>query len=144
MKEFISAIEDDAAEQEREDRIAALMAQGKSREEATEEVDKGPYVEFSLDGRVMKAYRPNEGQLTFLLASLGRGQAKEGRFASIINVMLESLDPDDKDYMEGRLLSKDKDKKIHPKTIEGIFEYLTSEWFRPALSGGSETVPDRG
>lgn len=144
MKEFITAVNDDIAAEERESAIADLMAQGKTREEATEEVDKGVFVEFKLDDRVMRAYRPHEGQLTFLLASLGRGQSKETRFASIINIMLESLDEDDKDYLEGRLLTRDPKRRVPPATIEGIFEHLTAEWFRPAVPGGSEAVPDRG
>lgn len=144
MKEFISAIEDDVADQEREDQIAALMAQGKTREKAEVEVDRGTPVEFKLDDRVMHAYRPHEGQLIFLMASLGRGQSKETRVAGIVNILMESLDEDDKDYFEGRLLTSDVKRRLRPQVIEGIFEHLTSEWFREAVPGSGTAVPDRG
>jgi hypothetical protein len=144
MKEFILAVEDEAADQEREDAIEALVAQGKTREEAEVEVDRGTPIEFKIGERVLKAYKPNETQLIFLLASLGRGQSKESRMASIVNVMLESLDEDDKDWFEERLLTSDPTKRIPPRLIESVFEYLTSEWFREGVSGDGAPVPDRG
>ncbi len=109
MKEFSSAVDEALAE---------------GQEQADD-----PFIEFKLDGRVLRAYQPNEGQLAFLLASLGRGQQSEDRFASIINVMMESLRDNDKDYLEGRLLSRDPKKRLKVQQIEEIFEYLVSEWF---------------
>lgn len=146
MKEFILAVEDEAAEQEREDAIAALMAKDDSltREQAEVQVDRGTPTEFKIGDKVLRAYKPNETQLIFLLASLGRGQSKESRMASIVNVMLESLDEDDKDWFEERLLTSDEKRRIKPKVIESVFEYLTSEWFREAVPGSGTAVPDRG
>jgi hypothetical protein len=60
---------------------------------------------------------------------MGRGQSQESRFASIINIMLESLRPGDRDYLEGRLLSQDPKQRLPVKQIEAIFEYLAEEWF---------------
>lgn len=127
MKEFEAAVEDIAYDDEREARIVALVAEGKTRQEAEAETE--PFIEFKLGGRVMKAYQPTDGQLTFMLAALGRGQSDDGRFASILNIMFECLDPADKDYIEGRLLSRDPKKRLSVKKIEEIFEYLVGEWF---------------
>lgn len=110
----------------------------------TEDSPEEKYVEFTIDGRNMRAYQPHEGQLTFMLANLGRGQTSDQRFAAIINIMLSSLRDDDRDYMESRLLTRDPAKRLPVKTIEAVFEYLTEEWFRPSVSDGSEAVPDRG
>lgn len=140
MKEFKSAVEDVLAEDEREAKIAALIEGGKTREEAEAEVDEESYVEFDLDGRKMKAYRPNETQLAFMLASLGRGQSKQQRFGAILNIMFESLDEDDKDYLEGRMLTRDPRQRVPMKTIEGIFEFLMEEWFRVGVSGDGAPV----
>lgn len=146
MKEFKTAVEDVIAEDEhaekiaaktaeREAKIADLITKGMSREDAETEVpvvedeDEIP-IEFLLDGRKMHAYPPTDGQLAFMLASMGRGQTDDGRFASIINVMLECLRADDKDHFESRLLTRDPNKKIGMKAIEEIFEYLMEEWFR--------------
>lgn len=131
MKEFTSAVEDIAAEDEREEKIAALMAEreGMTREEAEAEVDEGDYIEFKLDDRVMRAYPPTDGQLAFMLASMGRGQTSEQRFASIINIMLECLRDADRDYMEARLLTRDRKHRLPVKTIEGIFEHMMEQWF---------------
>lgn len=132
MKEFTSAVEEVVDEDEREAAILALMEkESKTREEAEGEVDDDEKpIEFLLDGRVMHAYPPTDGQLAFMLASLGRGQTSDGRFASIINVMLECLRDDDKDHFESRLLTRDKKKKLGVKKIEEIFEFLIEEWFR--------------
>lgn len=102
------------------------------------------YVEFELDGRVLRAYQPTEGQLTFMMASLGRGQSTTSRFASIINLMMESLRSSDKDYFEGRLLSRDLRTRLSVKTVESIFEFLMEEWFatptgEPSTSAASQS-----
>lgn len=157
MKSFTSAVEDVINEDEREAKIVEvietskseraavidrLVGEGKSRgeaeaeappvltrEDAEAEVDLGKPIEFELDGRTLHAYRPTEGQLAFMLAALGRGQTSDSRTAAIINVMMESLRDDDKDWFEARLLTKDPKKRLGVKTIEAVFEYLTEEWF---------------
>jgi hypothetical protein len=108
-------------------------------EEAVTEADGTPVkeqgIEFKLDDRVMTAYQPTEGQLTFMLAALGRGQSSESRFASIINIMMESLKSEDRDYLESRLLTRDPKQRLSVQSIEEIFEYLMEEWFgRPTQS----------
>lgn len=159
MKEFKSAVEDIVAEDEREaaiekyidehsDRLASLLAEGKTqteaekivRSEAETEVDGEEYVEFTLDGRVMKAFKPDDTQLAFMLASLGRGQTKEGRFAAILNIMFESLEDDDKDYLESRMITGSRSRRVPMKVIEGIFEYLMEEWFRETVPGRRKAV----
>lgn len=110
MKEFITAVEEAIAETE-----------GTPADEQ--------FVEFKLDNRVLRAYPPNEGQLVFMLAALGRGQTADQRFAAIVNIMMSSLRDDDADYMEDRLLSRDPAKRLPVKQLEQIFEYLSEEWF---------------
>lgn len=136
MKEFISAVEDVEAEDEREKGIDALIAAATekgetlSREDAAAQYDEDneSFIEFKIDGRVCRAYQPTEGQLTFMLAALGRGQNQDQRFAAILNIMLSSLRDADADYIEGRLLSRGKDR-LPVKVIEQIFESLVEEWF---------------
>lgn len=136
IKQFTTAVEDTVADQEREDKILALVEQGKTREQAVEEVD--PYIEFELDGRNMRAYRPIEGQVVFMVAALGRGQSKESRFGSILNIMFESLREDDKDYLESRLLSRTN--PLPMKVIEGIFEFCVEGWFARPTQQPSDSV----
>lgn len=134
MKEFTTALEDLVSEEDYEAQVKALMDAGKTRDEAEAEVDKTEgIVTFKIDGRVMKAYPPHEGQLMFILASLGRGQSKESRFASITNIMMEALREDDQVYFEQRLLTRDRKDRLPVKQVEEIFEYLVGEWF-----GGGE------
>lgn len=135
MKEFTSAATEAVEDADRETRIMALLAAGKTRAEAEAETAEDPYIEFKLDGRVCKAYTPTPGQLAFLLANMGRGQTKDGRFASIMNVMLESLDEDDQEFVENRLLTRRRGKMMDLKVLEGIFEHLVEEWFATPTQG---------
>lgn len=144
MKQFALAVEDDILDQEREDKILALMAEkpdgtpGLTRTEAEEEVD--PYVEFQVGTRTMRAYRPIEGQVIFMLAALGKGQSKESRLSSILNILFESLREDDKDWLESRLLTRDPKTRLGMKTIEGIFEYCVEGWFARPTPQPSDSV----
>jgi hypothetical protein len=116
MREFVTAVQE-----------AEKAADGTPVEEQ--------YIEFSVDGRVLRAYPPTEGQLAFMLAAMGRGQTADQRFAAIINIMLSSLRDEDADYMEGRLLTRDPAKRLPVETVSAIFEHLTEEWFaRPTQS----------
>lgn len=128
MKEFVTAVIDEKAVEEREAQITALVAAGKTREEAELEVDSVDYTEFKLDGRTMRAYKPNSTTLAFMLATLGRGQTKDQRFGAIMNIMFEALRDDDKDHLESRMLTRGTNQ-IKMEQIEEIFEFLVEEWF---------------
>jgi hypothetical protein len=114
--------------------------------EATDSGEE-PSVEFTLDGREMVAYHPTPGQLIFMVAALGRGQSSDQRFSAILNIMYSCLRPEDRDYIEGRLLDRDPKTRLEPEVIEGIFEYLSEEWFaRPTQpqSGSVPSLPSTG
>lgn len=154
MKEFISAVEDhlyetdetnyDASGAIKERFIEFELAHMEPERDAEGKVirDEDGKVKATkvVDRAGMRAYQPNEGQLTFMLAALGRGQSKDQRFASIINLMLETLRDDDRDYLEGRLLSSDPKKRIPVKQIEEVFEYLVEQWFREDVSSDNPVV----
>jgi hypothetical protein len=135
LKEFVTAFEDVIAEDDYEAKVKALVAQGKTREEAEESVDSElGVVSFKVDGRVLKANPPNDGQLVFLLAAMGRGQTDDSRFASIINIVLSSLREGDADYLESRLLNPSPKHRLPVKKVEEIFTYLAEEWFGGKVS----------
>lgn len=121
MKEFVTAVEEVVAEDE-----------GAKPEEQ--------FIEFKLDGHVLHAYPPTDGQLTFMLAALGRGQTQDQRFAAIINIMMSTLRNEDQDYFEGRLLDRGP-KRLKIQQVEEIFEYLTSEWFARPTQPPSDSAP---
>jgi len=75
-----------------------------------------------------------------MLATMGRGQTSDGRTASAINLMLESLRDEDKDWFESRLLTRGKDR-IPVETITEVFEYLVEEWFARPTQPPSDSAP---
>lgn len=136
MKTFTTAAVEAVETAEREPRIKLLMDAGKTREEAESEIDKEDgVVRFMLDDRVLTASTPTPGQLTFMLAAMGRGQSQDSRFSSIVNIMMETLDSDGKDYLEGRLLTGNPKEALDLKYLEQIFEYLVEEWFANPTQG---------
>lgn len=134
IKEFEAAVEEVEHDEKIAARIAELVAEGKSPEEAEEqayqEEDERKAVKFKLRGRELTAYQPRDGQMAFLLANLGRGQTSDGRFAAIVNIMTECLRGDDKDWFESLLLSGDRKTALGLKTVEGVFSFLTEKWFQ--------------
>lgn len=132
MREFVSA----AAEATRA-KEAAIAAARKAAEDAgieyveePEEADESqPFIEFLHDGRRMKAYQPHSGQLTFMMATLSRGQTDNERFSSILTLMFQTFAREDRDYLESRIVSNDPAKKMEVAEIEEIFEMLMEEWF---------------
>lgn len=140
MKEFITAVEEIEAEDEYGDKVRALIESGKSREEAETEADNQfGVISFKMDGRVMKAFPPNDGQLAFMLAALGRGQTDESRMGSVLNIMLSSLRQQDADYIENRLLAQGRNR-LRIKTLEPIFEHLMEEWFARPTQPSSDSA----
>ena len=104
-------------------------------------------IPFMLDGREYKSYPPNEGQLAFMVAGLGRGHTDGDRFGTIVTLIANTLEPEDKDFLEKRMVSRDPKQCLNMKTMEGIFQYLTEEWFaRPTQkpSGSAGSPPSDG
>lgn len=133
MKEFVIAVTDSvAADAGEEEGVVPFTLIDEVKDPRTGETKQVK--------RVLKAYPPNPNQLAFLMASMGRGQTDQTRFASYINVMLESLRGDDRDYFEHRLLSGDPSEAIPMDKVEEIFMHLTEEWFgRPTESQSDST-----
>jgi hypothetical protein len=94
-----------------------------------------------ISRRVLRAYPPTDGQLTFMLAALGRGQTSDQRFAAIINIMLSAMRDEDQDNMEQRLLSRDSKVRLPIKVVEEIFEELIAEWFGRPTKPQSDSAP---
>ena len=117
MKEFISAVNDSL------------------------DVSDEDFVEFKVDDRVLRSYTPHAGQLTFMLAALGRGQSNDAKFASIINLVMSTLQEEDADYLEGRLLERNPRNRLSVETVEQVVEYLVEEWFATPTKSPSDSVP---
>lgn len=144
IKQFEAAVEEVEHSEAIKARIAVLVEEGmtpeRAEDKAYEEEERKKAVVFTLRGRKMTAFQPREGQMAFLLANLGRGQTSDGRFAAIVNVMTNSLRGDDKDFFESLLLEGDRRRALKLETVEGIFSYLTEQWFRDDVSEGGAAL----
>lgn len=103
--------------------------------EAGEE-DKG--ITFKIDDREMVAYRPQDGQVAFLMARIGRHSNSQEKLAGIIDFFVEVLGKSDKDYIVNRLLSRDDPFGF--TQVTEIMEFLMEEWGgRPTKSSSASS-----
>lgn len=96
------------------------------------------------DGKVVYAYRPADGQLALLMASMGRGMAANEAIAATVNFFCGLFEDDDRLYIEERLLSRKRNIEID--RIQELLEGLIEKWSaRPTQSpSGSATSQPTG
>jgi hypothetical protein len=104
---------------------------------AAEESEEESTLEFAVDGVMCKAYRPNDGQLAYLMASTGRHQSDQEQVAGIINFFVAVLDDDSHTYLVNRLL--DRKDQFGLEQVQKVMEWMVSEWSgrptkRPSVS----------
>jgi hypothetical protein len=142
MKQFKRAVESVEESEQYEAKVTALLEKDPSlsRKDAENQITFGAPTVFEFYERVIKSYQPLPAQLAFLMASMGRGQTNDARFAAIVNIMLESLKGDDKDWFESLLITGDPKKSVDLPVLEEVFAYLTEEWFRDDAPEGDAAV----
>lgn len=103
MKEFLTAVRD------------------------SEEEDSGDEGQtFIVDGRECTCYKPTEGQLAVLLASVSRSNDWTQQVAGIINFFVEVLDAPSHAYLVGRLLDREDDFGL--EEVQAIMEWMVEDW----------------
>ena len=83
-------------------------------------------LEFKIDGHPVKAYRPTDGQLAMLMASLGRHTADTTKIAGVIDFFVEVLDEESHQYVVHRLLSRED--ALGLPQVQEVCEWLIEEW----------------
>lgn len=92
--------------------------------------------EYVPDAKVLNAYRPGEGQLAVLMASLGKGASDLDGVAGPLNFLDSLLDDEGRKYFLDRML--DPKDPFGPVECEQVMEGLIEEW------GGRPTRPSSG
>lgn len=83
-------------------------------------------MEFLLDGEKIRAYKPTEGQLAMLMASMGRHTTDQTKIAGIIDFFVAVLDEEGHQYVVSRLLSRDDPLGI--VQVQEVMEWMIEEW----------------
>jgi len=90
-------------------------------------------LEFKIDDHVVRAYRPTDGQLAMLMASVGRHTSEVTKIAGCIDFFVTVMDEESHRYVVDRLLSREDPLGI--MDVQGIIEWLIEEWSgRPTQS----------
>lgn len=108
---------------------------------AVTDTDTDDGMEFAVDGEVLHCYRPSDGQLAVLMASVSRSQSTANQIAGIINFFVEVLDDDSHAYLVGRLL--DRRDPFGLQEVQAIMEWMIEEWTGRPTSSPSASTPSR-
>jgi hypothetical protein len=92
--------------------------------EATEDAEAP--LEFAIDGQVLYAHKPTDGQIAMTMAALGRHTSNQTKIAGIIDFFVEILDEDSHQYIVERLLSRNDPLGL--EQVEEILDWLVEEW----------------
>lgn len=95
---------------------------------AAEEADRPEEetLEFSIDGTVLTSYRPTDGQLAMLMASLGRHTTTQTKVAGVVDFFVTILDDPSYNYVVERLLSRTDPMGMDQ--VQEVIEWLIEEW----------------
>lgn len=116
-------------------------------EESAEEGQTFVINEVDEDGNVVKRvecryFEPGDGQLAFLMASVGRHTSLPTKLAGVINFFVEVLDEPSHQYIVGRLL--DRDDEFGIEEVTEIMESMVEEWTgRPTQPPSGSTRSQR-
>jgi hypothetical protein len=95
-------------------------------------------LEFSIDGKTLRAYRPTEGQMAMLMAALGRHTTEATKVAGAIDFFVAIMDQESYNYLADRLMSRDDPIEI--EEVSDIVQWIIEEWAgRPMLSPSAST-----
>lgn len=107
---------------------------------AVEDVEQGadPAMHFTVDGRELTCYPPNDGQLAMLMATTGRHTTMQRKIAGVIDFFVEVMDDDSAAYLTQRLL--DRQDVFGVEEVEEIMAWMVEEWTgRPTQSPSVST-----
>jgi len=106
--------------------------------EAEKKDDDEADLEFKVDGELVRAYKPSDGQLAFLMASTGRHSSPEEQIAGIINFFVATLDDESHTFIVNKLLNRRDPFGI--EQVQNIMEWMIEEWSgRPTKSPSGST-----
>lgn len=114
------------------------------------ETDPDGPLEFSIDGVVLRAYRPTPGQMAMTMVSLGKHSDQRTRIAGLIDFFVQVLDEESATYVADRLLSRTNSLPL--EQVDEILTWLIEEWSahptqspsgstRSQSSGGQRSKP---
>lgn len=92
-------------------------------------------LEFKLDGRVMHFRRPNPGEGVLLIAAMAGHNDVMSKFANTLDMVFRVLRPDDKDWLNARILDTRDPMHQQAPTIMagdenggGVVHEIVSQW----------------
>lgn len=97
---------------------------------------------FMIDDHECRCYKPTDGQLAVLMASISRSTNWTDKVAGIINFFVEVLDADSHTYVVGRLLSREDPFGIYD--VEAIIEWMVEDWTGRPIQSPSGSTSSRG
>lgn len=104
-----------------------------------DDMDEGLTV--SIDGHILRYYKPTDGQVAVYFASSGRHAATNERVSAVINFFVEMFAKEDQPYLVDRLL--DRDDPFGIDNVQEILEAMIEEWSGRPTPPSSVSTPSR-
>lgn len=106
-------------------------------------IEEAP-LEFMIDGQEVRAFRPTDGQMAMLMASMGRHTSEATRLAGIIDFFVTVMDDESHQYVVDRLLSRTDPLGL--EQVTDVMMWMIEEWSgRPTPPpSGSTSSPESG
>lgn len=98
-------------------------------------------LEFSLDGKVLRAFRPTEGQLALLMAAVSRHTSEATKVAGAIDFFVSIMDQDSYTYLADRLMSRED--PIGLEQITEVTQWIIEEWSGRPTPSPSVSTPSQ-
>ena len=108
-------------------------------EKTPEDEDEGTL--FTVDGTECRCFKPSDGQMAVLLASISRSNDWMTQVAGIVNFFVEVLDDESHAYVTGRLLNR-QDPFGLPE-VQAIIEWMVEDWTGRPMPSPSVSTPSR-
>lgn len=83
-------------------------------------------LEFAIDGQILRAFKPTDGQIAITMSALGRHTSDQTKTAGVIDFFVQILDEESYDYVVNRLLSRTDPLGL--AEVEEVLEWLVEEW----------------
>lgn len=93
---------------------------------------------FMIDGQELRAFKPTEGQIALVMASVGRHASDTTKMAGIIDFFVSIMDEESHQYLVERLLSREDPLSL--RKVEEVLLWLMEEWTgRPTQRSSGST-----
>lgn len=124
---------------------ALAIAEADELKNAEERDEEQPDLEFEIDGTLIKAFKPGDGQFGMFMLMTSKRATTEESVAGVIDFFLSMLDDESQNYVYRRLM--DRRDSFGIEKVRDIMMWMVEEWSGNPThgpSGSTSSQPSTG